>query len=165
MRILWFGRAKLERQLMITVANETKGKQARVLVVDDDPHVLGKVLLGLRGRGYQAEGAEDGLQALHHLQHGEFEVVVTDLQMPRLDGLALLREMRRRGYSQPVVIQTTLLDSSLEVVLRRVGAFGVLMKGGPFGDLVQVVDEAYRDPLGMSDPVPLGTGPGSGENR
>jgi FixJ family two-component response regulator len=71
-------------------------------------------------------------------------VVVTDLQMPRLDGLALLREMRRMGYTQPVVVQTTLLDSSLEVVLRRVGAAGVLMKGGPFGDLVRSVEDAYR---------------------
>ncbi len=150
---------------MTTVANETKGKQARILVVDDDPQVRGTALLGFRSRGYQAEGAEDGLEALHHLQHGQFDVVVTDLQMPRLDGLALLREMRRRGYSQPVVIQTTLMDSSLEVVLRRAGAFGVVMKGGPFGDLVRAVDEAYRDPPGMPDPVPLSTGPGTGENR
>ena len=150
---------------MTTVANQAKEERGCILVVDDDPHVLGAVLLALRGRGYQAEGAEDGLQALHHLQHGEFDVVVTDLQMPRLDGLALLREMRRRGYSQPVVIQTTLLDSSLEVVLRRAGAFGVLMKGGPFGDLFRAVDEAYRDPPGMPDPVPLSTGPGTGENR
>jgi DNA-binding response OmpR family regulator len=129
---------------MTTVASQVKEERGRILVVDDDPHVLRPVLLGLRGRGYQAEGAEDGLQALHHLQHGEFDVVVTDLQMPRLDGLALLREMRRRGYSQPVVIQTTLLDSSLEVVLRRVGASCVLRKGGPFSDLVRSVEEAYR---------------------
>jgi len=129
---------------MTTVANQAKEERAHILVVDDDPQVRGTVLHGLMGRGYRAEGAEDGLQALHHLQHGEFDVVVTDLQMPRLDGLALLREMRRRGYSQPVVIQTTLLDSSLEVVLRRAGASGVLRKGRPFSDLVRSVEEAYR---------------------
>lgn len=129
---------------MTTVANEAKGERARILVVDDDPQVRGTVLLGLRGRGYHAEGAEDGLQALHHLQHGQFDVVITDIQMPRLDGLALLREIRRRGYRQGVVVQTTLLDSSLEVVLRRAGASGVLMKGGPFGDLVRSVEEAYQ---------------------
>ncbi len=129
---------------MTTVANETNGGQARILVVDDDPQVRGTALLGLRSRGHQAEGAEDGLQALHHLQHGEFDVVVTDLQMPRLDGLALLREIRRRGYTQAVIVQTTLLDSSLEAVLRRAGASGVLMKGGPFGDLVRSIEEAYR---------------------
>ena len=129
---------------MTTVANQTKGERVRILVVDDDPQVWGTVLLGLRSRGYQAEAAEDGLQALHHLQHGQFDVVVTDIQMPRLDGLALLREMHRRGYAQAVVVQTTLLDPSLEVVLRRVGASSVLMKGGPLADLVRSVEEAYR---------------------
>ena len=129
---------------MTTVANQTKGERARILVVDDDPQVRGTVLLGLRSRGYQAEAAEDGLEALHHLQHSQFDVVVTDIQMPRLDGLALLREMRRRGYAQAVVVQTTLLDPSLEVVLRRVGASSVLMKGGPLANLVRSVEEAYR---------------------
>jgi DNA-binding response OmpR family regulator len=125
-------------------AEETKAGKARILVVDDDPHVRGTVLRGLRRQGYQAEGAEDGLQALRQLQHGTFDVVVTDIQMPHLDGLALLREIRRRGYAQGVVVQTTLLDASLETVLRRAGACGVLMKGGPFGDLVRSVEEAYR---------------------
>ena len=129
---------------MTTATNQANEGRARVLVVDDDPQVREMILLGLRSRGYLAEGAEDGLQALHHLQHGQFDVVVTDIQMPRLDGLALLREIRRRGYTQGVVVQTTLLDPSLEVVLRRVGASRVLMKGGPFADLVRSVEEAYR---------------------
>jgi CheY-like chemotaxis protein len=129
---------------MTTATNQANEGRARVLVVDDDPQVRETTLLGLRSRGYLAEGAEDGLQALHHLQHGQFDVVVTDIQMPRLDGLALLREIRRRGYTQGVVVQTTLLDPSLEVVLRRVGASRVLMKGGPFADLVRSVEEAYR---------------------
>ncbi|MGD0264191.1 MAG: response regulator [Candidatus Methylomirabilota bacterium] len=129
---------------MTTATNQENKARARVLVVDDDPRVRETTLLGLRSRGYPAEGAEDGLQALHHLQHGQFDVVVTDIQMPRLDGLALLLEIRRRGYTQGVVVQTTLLDPSLEVVLRRVGASRVLMKGGPFADLVRSVEEAYR---------------------
>lgn len=130
---------------MAAVADEAKARKARILVVDDDPPMRRTILHGLQSQGYQAEGAEDGLQALQRLQHGEFDVVVTDIQMPRLDGLALLREIRRRGYAQAVVVQTTLLDSSLEVVLRRAGASGVLLKGGPLGDLVRAVEEAYRD--------------------
>jgi CheY-like chemotaxis protein len=129
---------------MTAATNLADEERARVLVVDDDPQVRKTILLGLRSRGYQAEAAEDGLQALRHLQHGQFDVVVTDIQMPRLDGMALLREIRRRGYTQGVVVQTTLLDPSLEVVLRRVGASSVLVKGGPLADLVRLVEEAYR---------------------
>jgi DNA-binding response OmpR family regulator len=135
---------------MATAESPAKERRARILVVDDDPQVKEPLLLGLRKRGYRAEGAEDGLQALHHLQHGQFDVVLTDLQMPRLDGLALLREIRRRGYKHGVVIQTTLLDPSLEFILRHAGASAVLMKGGPFGDLVRSVEEAYRVSRGPS---------------
>lgn len=133
-----------ETRVMAVTAEQANAGRGRILVVDDDPRVRDTILRGLRNYGYQAEEAEDGLQALHHLQHGEFDLVVTDLQMPRLDGLALLREMRRRGYAQAVVIQTTLLDPSLEIILRRAGACGVLMKGGPVGELVRSVEEACQ---------------------
>lgn len=121
-----------------------KTRGGRILVVDDDPQVRGAVVLGLRDRGYQVMGAEDGLQALHHLQRGEFDVVVTDVQMPRLDGLALLREIRGKGYALAVVVQTARYDSSLEVLFRRAGAFSVLVKGRPFEELVRSVEAASR---------------------
>ncbi len=133
---------------MAVTREEAEARRARIIIVDDDPLVRRTILRGLRDHGYSVEGAEDGLQALHHLQHGHFDVVLTDLQMPRLDGLALLREIRRRGYSQAVVIHTTPLDSSLELILRRAGASGVLMKGRPFRYLVRSVEEAYRSSRG-----------------
>lgn len=116
----------------------------RVLVVDDDTGVREMFLYALQKRGWYARGAEDGLQALRRLQDEAFTVVVTDLQMPRMDGLALLREMRRTRSLLPVVIQTTLLDRSLEEMLQQAGAFRVLMKGGPLGFLVQSVKDASK---------------------
>lgn len=127
-----------------TAMREDEGNagKGRVLVVDDDPELRQMVLYALQNRGYQADGAEDGLQALARLQRGTFDVVVTDFQMPRLDGLALLREVRRLEPPLPVVILTGFVDTSMEAVLRRAGAFRVLMKGGRLGDLVRTVEEA-----------------------
>ncbi len=119
-----------------------KAGTARILVVDDDPAVREVTIHTLRDHGWQAEGAVDGLEALSRLQHREFDAVVTDLQMPRVDGLALLREVRRMEHPLPVVVQTSVLDRPLEVHLRWAGAFRVLMKGGPLGDLVRSVEEA-----------------------
>ena len=127
---------------MAEAASGTKPGAIRVLVVDDDTGVLEMFLYALKKRGWYAQGAGDGLQALRHLQNEEFTVVVTDLQMPRMDGLALLREVRRMRGALPVVIQTTLLDRPLEQMLQQAGAFRVLMKGGPLGFLVQSVEEA-----------------------
>jgi CheY-like chemotaxis protein len=124
-------------------ASETKAMGVRILVVDDDLCARQAVMEGLRRRGYQVTGAEDGLQALQQLQRERFSVVVTDLQMPRMDGVALLREIRRRGYA-PVVIQTTLVDPNLQDVLRRAGASAVLVKGEPVTDLARLVGEICR---------------------
>ena len=121
---------------------EVKAGTSRILVVDDDPGVREAILSVLRRQGWEAEGAMDGLEALTRLQHGRFDVIVTDFHMPRLDGLALLREVRRMENPLPVVVQTALLGPTLEDLLRHAGAFRVLMKGGPVGDLVRSIKEA-----------------------
>ena len=124
-------------------AYETKAADIRILIVDYDLYARQAVMEGLRRRGYQVKGAEDGLQALHHLQREHFNVVVTDIQMPRMDGVALLREIRRRGYA-PVVVQTTLVDSYLRDMLCCAGASGVLVKGEAVSELVRLVEEICR---------------------
>lgn len=119
-----------------------KARQARILVVDDDPDLREMILYALQHRGFSAEGAGDGIQALARLQHGRFDVVVTDLQMPRLDGFGLLREIRRMESPLPVVVQTAVLDARLEFVLRGAGAFRVLVKGTPLNELIETVAKA-----------------------
>jgi CheY-like chemotaxis protein len=115
---------------------------AKILVVDDDAGMRELMLLALRRHGWQSEGAADGREALSWLAQQRFDVVVTDIQMPRMDGLALLRAIRSLPQPMPVVIQTTLLDPMLGNLLMQAGAFRVLMKGSPVGDLIRTVAEA-----------------------
>ena len=130
---------------MTGVAAKTGRKPAdiRILVVEDDLHTRDTIMRGLRAQGYDVRGAVDGLQALHHLQRERFSVVVTDIQMPRMDGIALLREIRRHGYA-PVVVQTTVVDPYLRDLLERAGASGVLMKDEPLSELVRLVEAVCR---------------------
>src|SRR5512147_2598060 len=86
----------------------------RVLVVDDDPGMREMLLLAMRRHGYEAEAATDGLDALARLGEHPFDVVLTDLQMPRLDGLGLMRRIHAADSALPVLIQTTILDRTLE---------------------------------------------------
>ncbi len=129
---------------MAVAVDAAELRKPRVLVVDDDPGVHEMILYALRDRGFDAEGVRDGLQALARLQHGAFNVVLTDLRMPRLDGLALLREIKRMERSIPVVVYSSAVDSATEVLLRRSGAFRVATKGGRLADLVPSVEEACR---------------------
>ena len=132
-------------------AREPQATGTRILVVDDDLYARQAMMEGLRSRGYQVNGAEDGLQALHHLQREHFDLVITDIQMPRMDGVALLREICRNDYA-PVIVQTTLVDAYLQEVLRRAGASGVLVKGESVAELVRLVKALCRTPDETSSP-------------
>ncbi len=124
-------------------ARETQPAGVRILVVDDDLYARQAMMERLRSRGYDVKGVEDGLQALHHLQRERFDLVITDIQMPRMDGIALLHEIRRKGYA-PVIVQTTLVDPSLCEMLRRAGASDVLVKGESSADLARAVEAVRR---------------------
>lgn len=133
------------RQNSIADTEDAKAAAIRILVVDDDVYARETMMAGLERRGYDVAGAEDGLEALDHLQREHFDLVVTDIQMPRMDGVALLREIRRKGYA-PVVVQTTLVDYYLRDILCRAGASGVLVKGDPVPDLTCLVEKICRKP-------------------
>jgi DNA-binding response OmpR family regulator len=117
-------------------------RQAHILVVEDDPGLRETILYALKHRGFSTEGAEDGIQALSHLERGHFDVVITDLQMPRLDGLGLLREIHWMESPPRVVVQSAVMDAPLEILLRRAGAFHVLTKGTSLDGLVETVAKA-----------------------
>lgn len=116
--------------------------RARVLVVDDDAGMRDFLRQLLRHRGYDAEGAENGVQALARLQDEPFDVVVTDYQMPSLDGLGLLREIQQMEHPPPVVVHSSGVDAATEALFRRAGVFRILAKGGPLEDLLQTVHAA-----------------------
>jgi CheY-like chemotaxis protein len=120
-------------------------RQARILVVDDDPSIRLLVATCLAEEGFETQQAVDGADALAKLATGAYDAVVSDLQMPRLDGLSLLREIRRRGVAVPVIIHTARVDASIEAVLRRAGACRVLSKGR-LEELLLSVDEAICSP-------------------
>lgn len=87
----------------------------RVLVVDDDEVVRTVVSEYLRRRGYEVGEATDGAEALDAIRQAPPDVVVTDLGMPRLDGLGLLRELTKSNPDLPAIVLTA-HDSVAEMV-------------------------------------------------
>lgn len=75
-----------------------------VLVIDDDEALLRMLRLSLASAGVRVETASDGEIGLERLANGTFDVILLDLQMPRMDGRTFYREMRERGYETQVVI-------------------------------------------------------------
>lgn len=79
---------------------------ARVLMVDDDEVVRTVVGEYLRQRGYEVDEAQDGIEALDSIREREPHVVVTDLGMPRMDGLGLLRALAASNPDLPAIVLT-----------------------------------------------------------
>ena len=116
--------------------HETKVGKGRILVVDDE--MLNRTLLStnLQESGYVVEMAEDGQQALQMLRAGEFDVVLLDLIMPRMDGYQALAEMRSDALLRriPVIVISSLDDMDSIVRCIEMGATDYLAK--PFNPVL-----------------------------
>lgn len=103
----------------------------RVLVVEDS--ITSRLLLKhiLEGAGYLVETAADGLEALSRLRHGRFDAVVSDVEMPQLDGIALTSAIRAdpRSAELPVILVTTLQSPAERERGLHAGADAYLTKG------------------------------------
>jgi DNA-binding NtrC family response regulator len=80
--------------------------KANVLVVDDDPMLLGLLVDTLETIGYQVTGAQGGVAALDCLTNHSFDLMVTDIKMPDIDGIQLLKKVRRHYPGMPVLFIT-----------------------------------------------------------
>ena len=78
----------------------------RVLVVDDEPAIRETLSDLLEDEGFVVTRARDGLEALHLLESRGFDLVVSDVKMPRLDGASMARQLRRQGIPIPIVLMS-----------------------------------------------------------
>jgi sigma-B regulation protein RsbU (phosphoserine phosphatase) len=109
--------------------SETRSLSPRLLVVDDDVVIRTLVVLGLRDAGFsEVHEAEDGLAAKEYLSEHTVDVVITDVMMPRLDGLGLIRWARPRYPEIVWIIFSSLdtFDTAVEAI--HLGAFDFLAK-------------------------------------
>jgi EAL domain-containing protein (putative c-di-GMP-specific phosphodiesterase class I) len=114
----------------------------RVLLVDDDPAILRAYSLILERAGHRVTRAGDGAEALEQVRSGSFDVIVSDIAMPRMSGLAFLRAVRERDLDVPVVLMTAGPD--LETAVRAVehGALRYFAKPVEAAELLEVVRRA-----------------------
>ncbi len=80
---------------------------SRVLLVDDDAPFLDGLALAFEQAEYEVRVAVDGAEALQALVSGEFDCVIADVNMPRLDGFSMCRRMREAGNQTPLILLTT----------------------------------------------------------
>jgi DNA-binding NtrC family response regulator len=97
----------------------------KVLIVDDDPFIRRLISSILTLKGHQCEEANDGMEALEKFSKTSFDAVITDIRMPRMDGIDLTRELLKLQPALPIIVMTGYHDISIaeEAILARAGAF------------------------------------------
>ena len=96
----------------------------RILVLDDDLTLLRVIRLSLSLEGFAVSTASDGIEGLEHIDDAPFDLVVLDLQMPRMDGRTFFRELRQRGHEVPVLMGVLTCNTYEQAEARAGGAVG-----------------------------------------
>jgi len=118
--------------------------KAWVLVVDDEPELLRGVCRGLKVQGYSVTEARSGEEAVQHLSRRAFDVVVSDIVMPGMGGIQLLKEIRQHDLHVPVVLMTGAPAVSTAVQALEYGSFHYLTKPVETEALDSIVQKAVR---------------------
>jgi EAL domain-containing protein (putative c-di-GMP-specific phosphodiesterase class I)/ActR/RegA family two-component response regulator len=119
-----------------------ESRQVRVLLVDDNPDLVRITERVLKRAGMVVECAWDGITAADLVRRTEFDVVVSDVAMPGLDGLALLRAVRERDLDVPVILVTGAPDVQAASHAIEYGAFRYLTKPIELSVLARLAEEA-----------------------
>jgi DNA-binding NtrC family response regulator len=114
----------------------------RVCLIDDERIFVESLTKVLKKRGMEVQAAFDGLSALKLLSTIEPDVIVLDLRMPGMDGLAVLQEIRARDSLTPVILLTGNLDIDRVVQVMDKGVAVVLLKPCPIETLVSAIENA-----------------------
>lgn len=118
----------------------------RVLVVDDERSVREMLAKALTRGNYAVETAEDGLSGLEILRDADIDLLITDLRMPSMDGLALIRAARRVDSHLPVIVITGYPSEASAIEAINIGVSGYLTKPFRVDRILRTVARALGYP-------------------
>jgi len=126
-------------------SSQVSGMAQHLLIVDDDPTVRASLSDALDRRGLRVSTADDGEKALSQLAASAVDLVLTDVRMPGIDGVELLRLIRERAPAVDVVLMTAYDDMPTVVAAMREGARDFLVKPLDLQELRGLVDRLLAD--------------------
>ncbi|MGO2503587.1 MAG: response regulator, partial [Cobetia marina] len=129
-----------------------KYAQAHILLVDDDASLLKLLGMRLESRGFKVTTASSGREALSRLEAARPDLVLSDLRMDEMDGMALFGELQKRQPGMPVILLTAHGSIPDAVSATRQGVFSFLTKPVDKDELFAAIDEA----LAQAPPVKEG---------
>jgi CheY-like chemotaxis protein len=135
------GETKKETKKSVS-SNTKQAISGRILVADDDKSVQGVLSEALEFMGFEVALAGNGIEALDVFAEGSFDLVLTDLQMPAMDGLSLAGHIKARSPSTPVILLTGSDRETVRKQVKRAPVDSVIFKPFRLEDLQRTVQGA-----------------------
>jgi two-component system, OmpR family, response regulator len=130
----------------------------RLLLVEDDAKTASFVLKGLKESGYAVDHVSDGETGLHMAISEPYDAAIIDVMLPKLDGLTLIGELRRKRNKLPVIILSARGSTGDRVKGLETGSDDYLTKPFAFSELLARVQALLRRASGVSEPTSLTVG-------
>ena len=131
----------------MTPNEETEVRRARVLLVDDEVAFTTNMSKILARRGFEVRAVNDGESAVEAIEDEEYDVVILDLRMPGMDGMAALKVMKRKRPLLEVIILTGHGSVESGIQGMNLGAFDYAMKPIQISELQEKIEEAFARKL------------------
>ncbi len=120
-------------------------KMKRILVVDDEENArlaLSKILVR---EGYEVTSAGNGYEALNYLRGKEVELIITDINMPEMNGMAFLRELNKIRPASNVIMITAYGEVETYIEAMNLGAFEYVNKPVKIEELNKIITKIFRE--------------------
>jgi DNA-binding NtrC family response regulator len=118
--------------------------KSKILIVDDEKAIRESVSLVLSEEGYETEIASNGNEALEFLNEQDYDVLITDLKMPGMDGIELIKKSMKICPQTSVIIITAHASVESAIEALRIGAFDYILKPFDFDDLILKVQRLLK---------------------
>mgnify|MGYP001564749358 CR=1 FL=1 len=116
----------------------------KILLVDDEPDLLYFIGSLLRRRGYEIETAGDGIEALNKVKSGNYDMIITNINMPGIDGMQLLSEIAKLGKNLIKIVFSGQNDSLTIEKAEKLGCFAYIHKSSDFEELENAVKRGFN---------------------
>ncbi len=120
------------------------GSESRILIVDDEASLREMLTLLLQRQGYQVDTADNGVAALEQIEQRSYDLIISDMKMPQMTGIELLRQLRRQDDDTTLIMITAFSSTEEAVEAMKLGAYDYITKPFKNDEIRLVVKKALE---------------------
>ncbi len=103
-------------------------EKVKILIVDDEPIIRDALSFKLTREGYEVAAAEDGEKAIEIMENTEFDMIISDVMMPYINGFELIKILKEKGSEAPILMLTSLNSDKALIKAKTLGADDFMTK-------------------------------------